>query len=131
MTSRILVGSQIRHHEVKEWLKLHDIHIDHVMIQPELQDLIGVKVGRLKCVVFGRQTGPCPKCLVFCSVRPVPSVRLRVKPDPDPTRTFGHVGDTWLWGCLSQSDICESPSANCFLVTGRLEECLRRCGVQT
>jgi hypothetical protein len=33
---------------VKEWLKLHNLHIDHVMIQSELKYLIGAKVAETR-----------------------------------------------------------------------------------
>jgi len=38
---RILVRSQIWKREVKERIKLHNLHIDHVTIWPELKYLIG------------------------------------------------------------------------------------------
>jgi len=40
---QILVRSQIWTREVKEHVKLHNLHIDHVMIQAELKYLIGAK----------------------------------------------------------------------------------------
>jgi hypothetical protein len=42
-TQRISVRSQIWIREVKEWLKLHNVHTDHVMIRWELIYLIGAK----------------------------------------------------------------------------------------
>jgi len=41
----ILVRSQIGQRDVKEKLKLHNLHTDHVMIRSELKYLIGAKVG--------------------------------------------------------------------------------------
>jgi len=43
-TQQISVRSQIWQREVKERLKLHNLRIDHVMIQSELNYLIGAKV---------------------------------------------------------------------------------------
>ena len=42
-TQRISVQSQIWMREVKEALKLHNLHTDHVMIRSELKYLIGAK----------------------------------------------------------------------------------------
>ena len=42
---RILVQSQIWQQEVKEGLKLHNLHIDHVMIRSEPKYFIGAKVA--------------------------------------------------------------------------------------
>jgi len=93
---QILVGSQIWKREVNEWLELHNLHIDYVMIQSELRHLIGAKVVRLKCWVFGGKTGPITMVQVFCLVRPVAMVRFRVEPQPEPTREFGPVANTTL-----------------------------------
>jgi len=53
---RILVQSQIWQWEVKEGLKLHNLHIDHVMIRSEPKYLIGAKVAGT--VIWNR--GPVP-----------------------------------------------------------------------
>jgi len=42
-TQRISVGSQIWKREVKERLKLHNLHTDYVVIRSELKYLIGAK----------------------------------------------------------------------------------------
>jgi hypothetical protein len=55
---RILVESYISKREVKEHVKLHNLCTDHVTIRLELKYLIGAKVVRLKCRVFGGKTGP-------------------------------------------------------------------------
>jgi len=62
---------------VKELLKLHNLCIDHVMIQSELKYLISAKVVRLKCRVFGGKTGNGPG---FRVVKPVATVRFRFQP---------------------------------------------------
>ena len=51
--------------EVKERLKLHNLHIDHVTIQSELKYLIRANVVGLKCLVFGGETGPIAKVRVL------------------------------------------------------------------
>jgi hypothetical protein len=43
-TPQILIGLQIGDLEVKERLKLHLLHIDHIVIQSELRTLLGEKV---------------------------------------------------------------------------------------
>jgi len=60
----------------------------------------------LKCRVFGGTTGPFPVGRVFRVVRTVATVRLRMEPEPQPTREFGPIaniiggpgdaGSTWL-----------------------------------
>ena len=48
-TQQISVGSQIWKLEVKEWLEMHNVRTDRVMIRSELKYLIGAKVaGTLK-----------------------------------------------------------------------------------
>jgi hypothetical protein len=42
---QIFVLSEIWQWEMKEWLKLHNLHIDHVMIQSEIILMIGPKVA--------------------------------------------------------------------------------------
>jgi hypothetical protein len=51
--------------EVKVLLELHTLRTDHVMIRSQLKYLIGAKVGRLKCWVFGGKTGPMATVRVF------------------------------------------------------------------
>jgi len=80
--------------EVKEGIKLDNLHTDHVMIQSELKYLIAVKIVDLKCRVFGGKTAPFPTVWVFRVVRHVATVRLRVEPNPEPTREFGPVANT-------------------------------------
>jgi hypothetical protein len=41
---QILVGSQIRKQYVNDGLKLHNLHIHHVMIRSELKYLIGAEL---------------------------------------------------------------------------------------
>jgi len=65
VTSWILVVSQIWKREVKERLKLHNLHTDHVMIRSELKYLFGSKDVWLKCRVFGGKTGPIAMVRVF------------------------------------------------------------------
>jgi hypothetical protein len=48
----------------------------------------------LKCRVFGGKTAPFPTVRVFRVVRPLATVRVRVEPDPEPTRKFGPVANT-------------------------------------
>ena len=93
-TQRILVGSQIWKREVKERLKLHNLLTDHVVIRSELKYLIGAKMVNFKCRVFGGKAAPFPTVRVFRVVRPVATVRIRVEPDPEPTRQFGPVANT-------------------------------------
>jgi len=64
-TPQILVGSHIQQREVKELVKLHNLCTDHVTLQSELKYLIGAKVVRLKCRVFGGKTGPIATVRVF------------------------------------------------------------------
>jgi len=47
-----------------------------------------------KCRVFGGKTAPFPTVWVFCVVRPVATVRVRVEPDPEPIRPFGPIANT-------------------------------------
>jgi hypothetical protein len=44
--------------DVKEGLKLDNLHTDHVMIRSELKYLIGAKIVDFKCRVFGGKTAP-------------------------------------------------------------------------
>jgi len=80
--------------EVKEGLKLVNLSTDHVMIQSELEYLIGAKIVDLKCRVFGGKTAAFRAVRVFRVVRPVATVRFRVEPNPEPTREFGPVANT-------------------------------------
>jgi len=65
VTTRISVWSQICTREVKERLILHNAGIDYVTIRSEFRYLIGAKVVRLKCWVFGGKTGPISMVGVF------------------------------------------------------------------
>jgi len=61
-----MVQSQIWQREVKERLKLHNLHSDHIVIQSELKYLIGVKVAGT--VIWNRRPGLTrPKNRVFMS----------------------------------------------------------------
>ena len=64
-TPRILLGSHISNREVNELVKLHNLYTDNVTIQSELKYLIGAKVVRLKCRVFGGKTGLITTVRVF------------------------------------------------------------------
>jgi len=44
--------------------------------------------------VFGGKTARCPTVRVFHVVRPIDTVRVRVEPDPEPTRQFGPIAIT-------------------------------------
>jgi hypothetical protein len=48
----------------------------------------------LKCRIFVGKTGPFPMGRVFRGVRPVVTVRLWVKPEPEPIWEFEPVADT-------------------------------------
>jgi hypothetical protein len=80
--------------EVKEGLKLDNLHTDHVMIQSELKYIIGAKIVDLKCRDFGCKTAPFPMVQVFRVVRPGATVRVRVEPNPEPTREFQPVANS-------------------------------------
>jgi len=71
-TQGILVGSKIWKWEVKEWLKLHNIRIDHVVIQSELKYLIEARNADIR-----------GGCFMW---KPVTTVRFRVgtRPRTDP-----------------------------------------------
>jgi len=43
---------------------------------------------------FAGKTVPIPTVRVFRVVKPVATVRVRVEPDPEPTREFGTVANT-------------------------------------
>jgi len=60
MTQRLLVRSQFCQREVKERLKLHNLHVDDLMIRSELRYIIGAKLVVMKCGVFGGKTSPIP-----------------------------------------------------------------------
>jgi len=105
-TQRILVGSHIWDWEVKEWVDLHNLCTDHIMIRSELKYLIGGIVVMLKCRVFGGETGPFPVGRVFRVVRPVATVQFRVEPQPEPTREFGPVANT-IHAILFCSESCD------------------------
>jgi len=83
-TQRILVRLPIWQREVKERLKQHKLHINHVMIQSELRYLIGAKIVNLKCGVSSGKTGPCPMVPVLHVVRPIAIVQFRAEPEPEP-----------------------------------------------
>jgi hypothetical protein len=85
-TQRILVQSQIWQREVKEPLKLSNLHTDHVTIQSELKYLFGAKNVNFKCRVIGVKTSPFPTVQVFYVVRPIATVWVRVEPYPELTR---------------------------------------------
>jgi hypothetical protein len=79
---------------VKEWLKLHIVHTDHVVIRSELKYLIGGKIVNLKYLVFDGKTGPFPMVQVFGVVRPVAMVPFRVESYPEPIREIAPVANT-------------------------------------
>jgi len=81
---------------VKERVELYTVCTDHVMIRSECKYLIQGNVVMLKCQVFVDKTGPFPVSRVFCVVKPVATVRLRVEPEPEPTREFGPIAITTL-----------------------------------
>jgi hypothetical protein len=63
---RITLGSQICKWKVNEWLVLHNLCTDQVMIRSELKYLIGAKVAGI--VIWNRGTGTTqPKNLGFMS----------------------------------------------------------------
>jgi len=80
--------------EMKERQTLHHLHTDHVVTRSELKYLIGAKMVSLKCRDFGGKTAPFPTVRVFRVVRPVVMVRVRLEPDPEPTRQCGPVANT-------------------------------------
>jgi len=65
-TPRILVESHICKCEVEQVVKLHTLCTDHVTIQSELKYLIGAKVMRLKCRVYGGKTGLIAMVQILC-----------------------------------------------------------------
>ena len=65
---------------MKEGLKLHNLHTDHVTIRSELRYLIGAKIVDLKCRVFGGN--------------PLQRSGSGLEPDPEPNREFGPVANT-------------------------------------
>jgi hypothetical protein len=90
---------------VKERVELHNLRTDHVMIRSELKYLIGGKVVTLKCRVFDGKTGPIAVGEVFCVVRPVATVQIRVQPDLEPTLEFGPVANTsWDYDSRLQAE---------------------------
>jgi hypothetical protein len=68
--------------DVKELQELHHLCTDHVMIRSQLKYLIGAKVVRLKCRVFGGKTGPMATVRVFVWQKPLP--RFGSGPNPNP-----------------------------------------------
>ena len=80
--------------EVNEWLKLHNLCIDYVVIRSELKYLMVAKNVHLKCRVFGGKTGPFPMILVFGVVRPIATVRIQVEPEPELAYQFVPVANT-------------------------------------
>jgi len=83
-TQRILVRSQMWEREVKEGLKLHDLHTDHITIRSELRYLIGATIVGLKCGVFGDNP------LQWSGSGSEPDL----EPDLEPNREFGPVANT-------------------------------------
>ena len=79
---------------MKERIKLHNLHIDHVMIQSELKYLIGAKLVVLKCRVFGGKTGPIATVQVFIWYDPLQRFGCGSESYPDPTQEFGTVANT-------------------------------------
>jgi len=79
---------------VKEWVQLHNLRTDHVMIESELKYIIEGKVVMLKWRVFGGKPGPFQMGPVFRVVKAIATVRTRVEPEPEPTREFGPVATT-------------------------------------
>jgi len=71
------------------------------------QILISSQNGELEMPGFCRKTGPFPMVRVFRVIRPVPTFRFRVEPDPEPNWQFGPVANTnhmhQLTGCISQA----------------------------
>jgi len=59
-------------------------------------------------------------------VRTVTTVRIWVEPEREPTREFGLVANTKF---RRQPQILQPTSAQCIIVTGSLQDCLRGCGV--
>ena len=91
-TQRILIRSQIWMLEVKELVKLYNLHIHHVTIQSELRYLIGAKVvGTIK---WNRGPGLCPVRVTNpprqsgsgCLAVPDPDRGLRFGSNPDRSR---------------------------------------------
>lgn len=91
LAQRILVGLQVWNREVKLWPTLHNLCIDHCMIQPELRYWIGVKDVGLKCRVIGSTTSPIP--LVWnCDVAThAAAVQIQVEPESKQNWKFGSI----------------------------------------
>jgi len=90
----ILVSLQFWKPEVKDLLKLHNQHIDQVMIWLELWYLTGAKVVSLKWQIVSGETGPIAMVQVCVVVKPVAIVQFRVKLKPDSTREIWTVANT-------------------------------------
>jgi hypothetical protein len=112
--------------EVKERLKLHNLHTDHVVIRLELKYLIGAKMVNLKCRVFGGKTASFPMVRVFRVLKHVATVRVRVEPDPELTRQLGPVAkishNKNIVERILSANIIISASATCLLPS--LSQCL-------
>jgi len=81
----MLVQTQIWQQEVKERLKLHNLHIDHVLIRSELKYLIGAKVAGT--VIWNRGPGSTlPKNCWFMSGQ---------VNNPAKTKRVGLLGSSW------------------------------------
>jgi len=65
VTPQILVGSQIWKRKVEQWLKLHNLRIDHVMIHWDLRYIIGVKVAATIKWNHGSGYNPAKKPWVY------------------------------------------------------------------
>jgi hypothetical protein len=69
---------------VKERLKLHNMHIDHVTIRSELKYLIGAKDLALQWPGFEVEPGPNAKVWGFHVVKPLPRFGSGSNPNPEP-----------------------------------------------
>jgi hypothetical protein len=65
---------------VKERLKLHNLHIHHVMIRSELKYLIGAKYLGLQWPGFEVETGPNASGPGFSCGKTVATVRFQFQP---------------------------------------------------
>jgi len=93
-TQRILVGSQIWKREVKERLNLHNLRIDHVIIQSELKYLMGAKYLGLQRLGFEVETSPNAMVRVFHVVKQFQQFSSGSNPNPELFWRVGTVADT-------------------------------------
>jgi len=95
-TQRILLRFRTGAQQVKVHVRMHNSHIDHVMIQSELKIFIGVKKLGLQGASF--QVGTDPKAMVqdFHLVKPVATVRFRFPPYPELFYWVGTFANTSL-----------------------------------